>query len=143
MRTGRGERVRDIRSVAFPKPLSFIKPIEELSTPAIFKALDLKTTSSQNPEGLLDGFCSGYPSFINDLEIPSFHMCPPLKRLKETLLSSGFEKIFMTGSGTGLICIGERTQGIPIGLINRPPGFWYTPSSSTRSSSMDCMINAF
>ncbi|MFZ0564573.1 MAG: 4-(cytidine 5'-diphospho)-2-C-methyl-D-erythritol kinase [Chlamydiales bacterium] len=124
--TGRGERIQNLPSLPFSKTYSLVKPEESLSTPLIYKSLDLNTTSPHDPEDLLDRFYSGDPCYINDLEVPSFRLCPSLKRLKHQLLSLGCQNIFMTGSGTGLICEGGEKQGIPLRLITRSAGSWYT-----------------
>lgn len=112
--TGRGEQVQSLP----PLPsFSFevIKPNFGLSTPEIYQALDLRTCSQEDPLQLLGDFYKGKPRFINDLEIPALTIRPELTYfLRET-------QIFMTGSGSGLISIGEgQFKGIA-----RKPCDWY------------------
>lgn len=124
--SGKGECVQNLPLPPLPQSYALVKPMEALSTPVIFKALDLKTTSSHDPKDLLDSFYSGKPLYVNDLEAPSFHLCPTLKILKQHLLAAGFQNVFMTGSGTGLICEGDGNQGTPIHLTARSTDSWYT-----------------
>lgn len=128
--TGRGECVRNLPIPPFSKRYTLVKPMEDLSTPVIFKALDLQTTSNHDPEDLLDSFYSGEPLYVNDLEEPSFRLCPTLKAFKQRLLAAGFKNVFMTGSGTGLICEGDGNQGIPVHLTARSAHSWYRSKHS-------------
>ena len=99
---GRGERVRN---VDLPSASFFIcKPAFGLSTPEVFRALDLANLSKEDPEALLDGFCKGNGLMVNDLEVPAFSIQPNLKEFKKSL--SGFDKYMMTGSGSAFVCIG-------------------------------------
>jgi 4-diphosphocytidyl-2-C-methyl-D-erythritol kinase len=118
--TGRGERVRNLSPPTLP-PLSIFKPKEGISTPEVYKALQLGECLSVDPEKLLEGFYAGCPSYHNDLEKPAFHLCPLLVPLKKCLLDEGHRTLFMTGSGTALVSVG-RGQTLP---LNRQPLYWY------------------
>jgi len=127
--TGRGECVENLPSLPFSKSLFFVKPEQDLSTQIIFKALNIEMTSHRDPKQLLRQFFLKQPQFVNDLETPSFHICPSLKKLKIKLLSSGFEHVFMTGSGTGLICVGRgalKRKNYSVNLIRRSLLNWYS-----------------
>lgn len=126
--TGKGELVKNLPPLPISQLYTLFKPVETLPTPLIYKELNLKTTSCHDPEQLLDKFYSGDPYYVNDLEEPSFRICPSLKKLKERLLDRGFKHIFMTGSGTGLICEGNDEQGTAFHLLTRCASTWYSPN---------------
>jgi 4-diphosphocytidyl-2-C-methyl-D-erythritol kinase len=51
---------------------------------------------------------------VNDLEPPAFKVMPPLLELKQRLAAAGpgggggaFSAVFMTGSGSTLVCVGS------------------------------------
>ena len=59
-------------------PLLLVKPPIGLSTPEIFKALDLTRASQANPQQLLQAMLTGGLSqdlCVNDLEQPAFDRC--------------------------------------------------------------------
>lgn len=102
---GRGEKVKD---VDLPGALfQIFKPAIGLSTPEVFRALDLQNLSKEDPEVLLGRFLLGDGLMVNDLEAPAFLLHPPLKAFKHSLMQQGFEKCMMTGSGSAFICMGE------------------------------------
>jgi len=147
--TGRGEIVEDIPS---PLPLGMemvlVKPPVGLSTPEIFKALDLESRSTADPRELLDRLSKEgcKPDItVNDLETPAFDTLPALRMLKERLALSGrrkYDSVFMTGSGSTIVCMGsseappflyddEGFDGVsimPAKLLTRRPGTWYSVS---------------
>lgn len=130
--TGRGECFSDIRFPEDSKIYTLAIPNYGLSTKEIFKSLDLESSNEYpSPSELLNKFKLGYPLYLNDLEKPAFQMRPELCNLK-TILESTFENVFMTGSGTGLVCIGNRraprlegVQFYPFNFIQRNPSHWY------------------
>lgn len=75
-----------------PPPLS--QPPLGLSTPAVFKALDLSKLSQRDPRELLSTFRSRLSGdkgpdpndFVNDLEPPAFQCVPELAEIKNKLL---------------------------------------------------------
>lgn len=92
--TGRGEEVHDLFPYTFNQKLEIYKPTERLSTPAVYQALKLEECSNEDPEKLLEGFMSGKPVFLNDLEKPAFRLLPILSEIKKRLKGT------MSGSGT-------------------------------------------
>lgn len=92
-----------------------IKPPEGLATGPIFKALNLSPGESLDgldPEELLVLLKENGPSntnCVNDLQAPAFSQLPRLDSLKKRLISSGlYQAVFMTGSGSTLVCIGSE-----------------------------------
>ncbi|BBI16513.1 4-(cytidine 5'-diphospho)-2-C-methyl-D-erythritol kinase [Neochlamydia sp. S13] len=135
--TGRGEVVRCLNPLPIQR-LWIAKPYEGLSTPLVFKQLDLTKISSYDPELALQSFFSNQPFYFNDLEEPAFELKPYLKTVKEELLKSGYETVSMTGSGTAFYCLGRVAPPIipqvtfyPATFINRPAERWY-PFDSAR-----------
>lgn len=109
---GRGEIVEDLKPLVQSKPLWLIKPPVGLSTPAIYRSLDLTKCSKKDE------------LFVNDLEHPAFNALPSLHTLKEQL-SALYDRVVMTGSGTAFICEGEHSQGERIFFLNRHKNTWY------------------
>ena len=130
--TGRGEVVTPLPPLAAattggPLPsLYVVKPDVGLSTPAVFKALDLDSRSTVDPLGLLGLHtmnADGDDKYVNDLEPPAFACLPDLKRLKDVLAAGpestevgaggglGFPVVSMSGSGTSIFCFGEPATG--------------------------------
>lgn len=110
--TGRGEIVRDLPRLKQQKVWIF-KPDEGLSTPAVFKRLDIASLPKIDPEICLRDFLSGTPCYFNDLEGPAFTLMPKLTQLKAKLISLGFEHSFLTGSGTSFVCLGDPKVALP------------------------------
>lgn len=124
--TGRGEVVTPLPPLKDEKrSLYIVKPDVGLSTPAVFKALDLDSRSTSDPLGLLElhtKSTDGADKYVNDLEPPAFSCIPDLARLKEVLAASvdsdavdggglGFPVVSMSGSGTSIFCLGEPATG--------------------------------
>jgi len=117
--TGRGEIVEP----AGPLPVKsdqviyLVKPRYGLSTPKVFKALDLDACSKREPKELLRTFQqrgTDHGEWVNDLEKPAFAVCPELGELKAFLASGGgfgFDAVMMSGSGTTIFCLGEPKGG--------------------------------
>eukprot|EP00210_Caulerpa_lentillifera_P003176 g3035.t1 len=151
--TGRGEIVEDVEPpISLATPMLLVKPPVGLSTPAIFKALDLDGLSPRDPLDLLDEMrVNGTVTpdlCVNDLEPPAFSILPELDELKTKLILDGdFESVFMTGSGSTIVCFGsdkipefladDKYKDLfvsPARLISRNDGEWYTPSQSYTNS---------
>lgn len=143
--TGRGEIVEDAEPpVPLDTPLLLIKPPVSLSTPAIFKALDLDRTSAAEPRELLAALQEQatvtQALCVNDLEAPAFRVLPELEQLKQRLIATGlYGSVFMTGSGSTMVCTGsdevpafvaedESLFVRPARLITRQEGEWYKPA---------------
>ena len=120
--------------------LLLIKPQEGLSTPTVFKALDLSTRSTAEPEALLSALAAegcNARVCVNDLEPPAFAVMPSLAALKARLLATGrYSAVFMSGSGSTVVCVGDddapdwaAQEGLftqrAVRLTTRAPGAWY------------------
>lgn len=129
--TGRGEQVQSLAPLPFSKSIWLCKPPEGLSTPAIFRMLDLKTCLKQDPLFLLNQWQQGVPYLHNDLETPAFAVLPSLRAFKSDLIESGLNDVTMTGSGTGFFGFGSLEKKIkegisyPITFLNRKEYRWY------------------
>lgn len=119
--TGRGELVHEKPPL---KNQSFwiAKPKEKLSTPEVYKNVDLAQCTSVK-QG----------DYFNDLESSAFKLVPTLPALKQQLLSLGFHTVVMTGSGTAFFCLGQvqnpmidGVQFFNVEFIQRKEGAWYT-----------------
>jgi 4-diphosphocytidyl-2-C-methyl-D-erythritol kinase len=129
--TGRGEILRLLPPLQ-KKTLLIVKPMQGLSTPEVYRKLDLKTLKQKDPETILTDFLSGRFCCINDLEIPAFAIMPELAHLQSRLKSAGFSDVLMSGSGSAFFCLGEgqlpnlsETQQFSASFINRPAHAWY------------------
>ncbi|GBF90380.1 4-diphosphocytidyl-2-C-methyl-D-erythritol kinase [Raphidocelis subcapitata] len=157
--TGRGEIVEDVPPpLPLDTPLLLVKPPIGLSTPQIFKALDLGRRSAAEPRALLGGLAAaGRLSdalCVNDLEQPAFDTLPELLALKRRLAAAGdaagrrFDAVFMTGSGSTIVCAGSDAApaflsedpdcaGVfvsPARLLTRRAGEWYAaPAGGPRA----------
>jgi 4-diphosphocytidyl-2-C-methyl-D-erythritol kinase len=155
--TGRGEIVENVEPpLPLNTPMLLVKPPVGLSTPAIFKALDLGRRSTTDPLQLLSdleqqgkitpGLC------VNDLEQPAFDCLPELLQLKERLIQGGgskFDAVFMTGSGSTIVCVGddevpefleeEQYKDVfvsPARLLVREEGSWYESSKASAAAAV-------
>ena len=122
-------------------PIVLVKPPIGLSTPAIFKALDLQQCSQREPLELLsamrDRGCIAADLCVNDLEQPAFDTLPELRQLKERLQATGlYDAVFMTGSGSTIVCVGSDEVPEFVAedsslfkastrLLTRQEGSWY------------------
>ena len=143
--TGRGEVVEDVvPPLPLGTPLLLVKPPEGLSTPAVFKALDLGTRSTADPRALSAGLAStgrASPALcVNDLEAPAFTLMPSLAAVRARLAAEGaFDAVFMTGSGSTVVGVGSHAAPDWLGtdpayagwfvgrarLCGREEGAWY------------------
>lgn len=77
--TGRGEVVNPVAPpLPLDTPMLLVKPPVGLSTPEIFKALDLQRRSTADPVDLLTTMAEGRvdrETCVNDLEQPAFDRC--------------------------------------------------------------------
>eukprot|EP00931_Biecheleriopsis_adriatica_P080767 TRINITY_DN54115_c0_g1_i1.p1 TRINITY_DN54115_c0_g1~~TRINITY_DN54115_c0_g1_i1.p1 ORF type:complete len:417 (-),score=113.04 TRINITY_DN54115_c0_g1_i1:52-1302(-) len=116
--TGRGEIVTPVEALPVRPGLAvyLVKPRYGLSTPKVFKALDLSALSTVEPEELLKTFeekGTSHSAWVNDLEKPAFVVSPELGALKDFLAGEdfGFEAVLMSGSGSTIYCLGEPSGG--------------------------------
>lgn len=132
-------------------PLLLVKPPVGLSTPEIFKALDLNRRSTADPRDLLARLATegaAQELCVNDLEQPAFDRLPALAELKARLQDTGaFTSVFMTGSGSTIVGVGndqapEFLSGTeyhdlfisPARLIVRKTGEWYEKPGSSAAA---------
>lgn len=146
--TGRGEIVEEMEPMlSLDTPFLLVKPNLFCSTPAIFKALDLDSRSTADPQQLLKKLTDEGVSpevTVNDLEQPAFANLPELKLLKDRLKVEGrnkYSSVFMSGSGSTIVCWGsadvpnflydeddyEDVIIQPARLLTRKPGQWFQP----------------
>lgn len=130
--TGRGELVHSLPSLP-ATDLWLVKPLEGLSTPAVYKQVNLALLPPRDPVGALQQITKGKSDYFNDLEIPAFTVMPSLANLKQRLLEAGFSSVVMTGSGSGFFCFGKGQPPVVPGLISHPVRFcnrsadqWYS-----------------
>eukprot|EP00887_Chlorella_sp_A99_P003001 scaffold9.g3001.t1 len=139
-----GEIVEDVvPPLPLDTPLLLVKPPVGLSTPEIFRALDLDRRSTADPRALLARMAAEGVTqelTVNDLEQPAFDTLPQLAELKRRLQEAGgaaFSSVFMTGSGSTIVCVGSDAPPAflaepqyaslfvsPARLIVRKPGEW-------------------
>lgn len=131
---GRGEVLRFLPALQ-KKLLSIVKPSEGLSTPEVYKKLDVSILQQRDPEKILADFCDGRYNCFNDLEIPAFALMPELAHLQSRLKSSGFSDVLMSGSGSAFFCLGygdlsdfTNMQCFSASFINRTIHEWYSPT---------------
>lgn len=112
---GIGEKVQSLSPLPWlaQQKIFIVKPAEGLSTKTIFTHLDLEECSLENPHHLLENFLRNQPVFHNDLEGIAHKLCPALPSFKQELLKIGFDWLFMTGSGTAHIGLGENINIVP------------------------------
>lgn len=129
--TGRGEHVRSLKAMP-QENIWIIKPKEGLSTPAVYRGLNLSKLSKHVPDEHLESFLSGQKHYFNDLETAAFSVLPSLECLQKELLTCGFHTVLLAGSGSGLICFGNGHPPIRQGLfcrevafLNRTNDQWY------------------
>lgn len=129
--TGRGECLLPLPALA-ARELTIVKPLEGLSTPRVFAALNVDHLPLNDPQASLESWVRGQPVYFNDLEQPAFCLLPALRQLKEVLQRSGCEMVLMSGSGTSFFCMGgaqpslmRGLQVFPARFLNRLPGTWY------------------
>jgi 4-diphosphocytidyl-2-C-methyl-D-erythritol kinase len=128
--TGRGESVRPVTLPLLPR-LWIVKPLEGLSTAAVYGALKLDLLAARDSVEMLAQFLAGGGCYFNDLEEASLSLMPVLRHLKAELIHQGFETVLMTGSGSSFFCIGEVPPVVPalfiqeVSGIRRLPDQWY------------------
>ena len=99
--TGIGERIETIEGVP-PMPIVIAVPPFEVSTAAIFRALEPAGWSGAAPDEHLEGILRGEisPEFlVNDLAAVAIAQFPEIRRLKGLLEDSGARAAQMSGSG--------------------------------------------
>jgi 4-diphosphocytidyl-2-C-methyl-D-erythritol kinase len=128
--TGRGEILKPLPSLK-KQSLTLFKPGYGLSTPSVYKNLNLSTLKQRNPEIELRKFFEGEPEYYNDLESSAFGVLPELSEIKR-LLSQNYSTVLMSGSGTTFFCLGESKS-----KCSNPPGLNAYEAGFTNRSQQD------
>lgn len=128
--TGRGEKVQNLPKL-FSSDLLLIKPKFGLSTPQVFKTMEVGSLPERSIERILNSFYEEEPQYFNDLEFAAFQLKPELKKLRQELVNQGFTTVQMTGSGTAFFCLGNGEKKIKdlfscqVRFLNRNKDAWY------------------
>lgn len=109
---GRGEIITSLPNLP-RKSLWIVKPSIGISTPEVYKKLDLSKAEFKNIPAIISGHQKGEGEFFNDLEAPAFLIEPSVKQLKDQLLDQGFFPVLLSGSGASLFCFGDHTPKVP------------------------------
>jgi len=123
--TSRGEVFENV-TLPFTFEAYLNKPNFGLSTPAVYKNLDYALCNLQGPRETLASFLEGAPDYSNDLEHSALSLEPKLLKVKKEL-TSHFEKVILTGSGTSYFCLQPKSKNPPgtfISAISRSSS-WY------------------
>lgn len=129
---GRGEIITAAKIPAVNNKIWIVKPPYSLSTKEVYLYSKKESKISESLQVLLDKIYSRKPVLENDLEEAAFMICPGLALIKDELEYQGFKQVFMTGSGSAYVCIGNQmpkfenpVQIFPIQYINRASTKWY------------------
>jgi 4-diphosphocytidyl-2-C-methyl-D-erythritol kinase len=138
--TGRGDRIEPLPPIE-ERPLVLGSPSFGLSTPAVYRALELPLTGGSGnvtvPRLFLK-FAEGNDFALakNDLEVAAFGMSQELSAFRDALLRSGAELALLSGSGStvfGLFRAGNEVMSIAAFLRGEFPG-WTLRASRTVAS---------
>jgi 4-diphosphocytidyl-2-C-methyl-D-erythritol kinase len=124
--TGIGERIVEIAGL--PRiPIVIAVPPFEVSTAAIFRALEPGAWSGPAPAGHIDAIMRGKIAdqhLVNDLAPPAIAQFPEIRRLKGLLEDSGARAAQMSGSGGavfGLFDSTDQAESAAIKIRKRAP----------------------
>ncbi len=133
--TGRGEIVKNVDypiERVFSENIWLAKPQFGVSTPEAYKACRPAELPQRDPLLILDSFQKGEPIWFNDLESAVTSISSPFSEYLQKLQNCGFTRTLLTGSGSGVVCLGHKTppaiEGIrffPIRPIVRDLQNWY------------------
>ncbi len=128
---GRGELLQSVPPLG-EQEAWIVKPLEGLSTPLVYSALQLDHLTKRDPIESLKKVELGEPEYYNDLEEAAIKLLPRLGEIKETLKNAGFSTVLLSGSGTAFFCLGDATPppmvgtaAIKVKFINRSLNHWY------------------
>ena len=108
---GRGERITPLSPLAC-KTVWIIKPPFGLSTPEVYRALNIAGLKPRCPHTSLSEHLQGQGEYYNDLEGAALLLRPQLATLKHTLLASGFSTVLLSGSGSAFFCLGDGSPSL-------------------------------
>ena len=137
--TGRGEKIEKIVS---PRKTSVIIvfPSFSISTPWVYKNLNLELTKTENNISILQKFLSQSDilqigsSLHNDLEPVVFKKYPVVREIKDKLLEMGACGALMAGSGSAVFGIFEDAHKAKEVYELLPKGQWSSFLTKTVSS---------
>eukprot|EP00923_Selenidium_pygospionis_P016613 GHVN01029149.1.p1 GENE.GHVN01029149.1~~GHVN01029149.1.p1 ORF type:complete len:369 (-),score=120.05 GHVN01029149.1:263-1369(-) len=119
--TGIGHEVTPLSKLEnVPASLYLVLPKMGLSTPSVYKHLNLAQVSHVDPNDILKAFDTpGAPiTMVNDLEGPAFELESELGEMKRSMEASEmFQGVLMSGSGSSLFAL----QGAPDSKVQ---AFW-------------------
>ena len=118
-----GEDISTLESLA-GIPLLIVKPLQGVSTPECFHAIDSKplpefdearyeayiNSLNSSEEDALTRFLKGADLLTNDLEMPSEEKVPLIRKVREMLLTTGAKFSRMTGSGSAVFAMYESIE---------------------------------
>jgi 4-diphosphocytidyl-2-C-methyl-D-erythritol kinase len=115
--TGRGEKVKPIPP-PLPKYAVLIFPVMSVSTPAVYRRFDEMKLGSSDAirEDVEFGRWSRLPAkellgrLVNDLDAPSFSVCPELGMMRESLEQEIGRIVRMSGSGSTLFTLADEKE---------------------------------
>lgn len=130
---GRGEILSEAEPL-ISEPLTIVKPRSGLSTPAVYRAVRIRS----EPERPI--------LLYNDLEEAAFSLLPELAELKSALIDLGFSSVVLSGSGTAFFCLGKvpkanLSEAFPdlqmffVRPLLRKSGGWYEGENHEREES--------
>ncbi len=123
--TSRGEIFENV-TLPYTFEAYLYKPDFGLSTPAVYNNLNYERCNLHDPKTTLTSFLTGAPNYFNDLEHSALQLEPKLREVKEEL-TSYFEKVILTGSGTSYFCLHPKSENPPgkfVSAISRSSS-WY------------------
>ncbi len=132
--TGRGELIENLNPLP-KRRLWIVKPTFGLSTPQVYR--QLKATSRESMKAIpVSTILSGEMPLFNDLERPSFEICPELEVLKRQLQTQSYQ-VLMCGSGSALFCFGAEavptapnTKIFSCSFTNRSAKEWFNANAN-------------
>lgn len=135
--TGRGEQVECLPSL-WHEAVWIVKSLPGLSTPEVYRRLQLSKLRQKAPRSVLESFLIRKPIYFNDLEAAASELLPELTTLKKHLQSLGFKDVWLAGSGSSVIGIEIPGRSFSIEgsfvrrclPIYRSPQGWYEFSAT-------------
>lgn len=108
------------------------KPNFGMATKKVYENLNINLLEKKEVSDLRKAVFDNTFLLFNDLEISAFALDRRLGRIKSQLLKMGFEKVVMTGSGSGFICVGnikpkklKNIEFYHVFTVQRSPSNWY------------------
>jgi len=124
--TGKGECIHPIEDKLFCYVI-LVKPNMSVSTPSVFRALDVTQVAHPNIDALKEAIVAGnYQEMIrhmgNSLEEVTIKRIPKIAQIKESMLKFGADAAMMSGSGPTVFCLVKQEKRA-IRIYNALKGF--------------------